>query len=465
MKKNYFNFKKINNRYLITNDFGRYQFLNEEEFRSLISGTLESGTELSTRLENTGFIYKESDFEFSEKWAQEVLHQKGYLTRATTLHIFVVTTKCNLNCVYCQANNGYQHSNLMMSEVTAKKAVDIALQSPEDELNFEFQGGEPLINFSVIKFIVEYSEENAGYHHIRYSLVSNLILLTDEIVAFIRAHDISVSTSIDGNSLIHNSNRHFINGKGSFSKVKEGIQKLRDAGIEAGAIETTTNTALPYAKEVVDAYQDLGFHSIFIRPLTPLGRAKRIWDQIGYTTDEFLRFYKAAIKEITRLNRSGYLIIENQLRIFLDRIFGRYVNYMELRSPCGGGFGQVAYYADGNIFTCDEGRMLFEMGDPAFYIGNVNDHTFKEIVKTPVCKTVCASSILETIPGCSECAYQPYCGTCPVVNYSLCGDVIEKAPRGYKCRLNKGILDIIFKELEENESDHTRLSMDWGYQE
>lgn len=464
MKKNYFNFKKINKKYLITNDFGSYQFLNTQEFKDLIADSVDKGTELENRLKRGGFLYEETDLEFSKLWNNLVLHQKGYLTRATTLHIFVVTTCCNLNCVYCQANSGFRCSNLMMTEETAKRAVDIALQSPEKELSFEFQGGEPLINFQVIKFIVEYSEKNAGAHRINYSLVSNLILLTDEIIAFIKEHHISVSTSVDGNELVHDKNRHFKNGDGSYHQVISGIKRLRKAGIPVGAIETTTKASLQYAEEIVDAYRDLNFHSIFIRPLTPLGRANKEWNEIGYTTDEFLQFYERAHEEIVRLNRSGYLINETQQTIFLNRILGRYVNYMELRSPCGGGFGQIAYYADGKIFTCDEGRMLYEMGDAAFCIGNVKENSFKEIISTKVCRAVASSSTIESIPGCSDCVYQPYCGTCPVVNYALYGDIIEKTPRGYKCRLYQGMFDMIFNNFEKAEPYVDNLLKNWGYE-
>ena len=419
---------------------------------------------MASRLKRGGFLYEGTDLEFLKLWNMRVLHQKGYLTRATTLHIFVVTTCCNLNCVYCQANSGYRCSNLMMTEETAKKAVDIALQSPEEELNFEFQGGEPLINFQIIKFIVEYAEKNIGIHRINYSLVSNLILLTDEMITFIKEHHISVSTSVDGNELVHDRNRHFQNGDGSYLKVISSIERLRKAGISVGAIETTTKDSLPYAEEIIDAYKDLHFHNIFIRPLTPLGRAKKEWNEIGYTTDEFLQFYERALKEIVKLNQSGYLISETQQTIFLNRILGRYVNYMELRSPCGGGFGQIAYYADGKIFTCDEGRMLYEMGDASFCIGNVEENSFKEIINTQVCKTVASSSTIESIPGCSDCAYQPYCGTCPVVNYALYGDIIEKTPRGYKCRLYQGMFDIIFKNFERYEPNITHLLNNWGYE-
>lgn len=70
------------------------------------------------------------------------------------------------------------------------------------------------------------------------------------------------------------------------------------------------------------------------------------------------------------------------------------MNYMELRSPCGGAIGQLAYYYDGNIYTCDEGRMLAEMGNDSFKLGNVNN-TYKELMETGATKAMCISSCLE----------------------------------------------------------------------
>ena len=74
-----------------------------------------------------------------------------------------------------------------MQELTAKSAVDIALQSPNEYLTFEFQGGEPLLNFDIIKHIVEYSEQNKNHKQIQYSLVSNTLLLNEEMIQFLRS--------------------------------------------------------------------------------------------------------------------------------------------------------------------------------------------------------------------------------------------------------------------------------------
>ena len=461
MKLNYFNFKIINNKVMISNDFGNYCFLKPEEFTQLINKEIDKDSPLFQKLKKCRMIYESTNLEFSSNNRYDLREAKGHLNNATSLHIFVVTTACNMRCVYCQANNGKSDSNLFMSDTVAEKAVDIALQSPSKYLTFEFQGGEPLTNFSVIKHIVEYAEDNKKNHIINYSIVSNLTLLNDEIVNFLSENRFGVSTSIDGNRIVHDKNRKFINGDGTYDKVVESLNRLKEKGLHVGAIQTTTRQSLLYPVEIVRAYEELGFNNIFIRPLTPLGRAEKNWEEIGYTPEEFISFYKKTFNEIIKINKEGKFFKENHAAIFLNRIHGKNVNYMELRSPCGAGIGQIAYYPNGNIFTCDEARMFYEMGQDTFMLGNVFDGSYKELISNKVCKTVCAASVLESIPSCCDCVYQPYCGTCPVVNYALYNDLIEKQPRGYKCKINSGILDVIFAAKMMDDSLDRVLEL-WG---
>jgi His-Xaa-Ser system radical SAM maturase HxsB len=349
-----------------------------------------------------------------------------------------------------------------MDNENAERSVDVALQSPEKFLTFEFQGGEPLLNYKVIKHIVEYTEERKQGHHISYNVVSNLTLLTDEMIEFFSKYDFGISTSVDGPENVHNCNRTFANGTGSYEKVVCKIEKIREAGLNIGAIQTTTKESLNYSKEIVMTYKELGFRSIFIRPLTPLGKATVNWNEIGYTAEEFMDFYKRVMEEVLRLNKQGYYMSEGHSSILLNKMKGKFVNYMELRSPCGGGIGQLAYYADGNVFTCDEGRMLYEMGQNTFCLGNVKKNNFNEIVNNGVCRTVCKASILEALPSCCDCVYQPYCGTCPVVNYALDKDIIEKKPRGYRCKIYSGMLDFLFEKIYNGEQDTINILNSWG---
>lgn len=460
---NYFNFKKYNSdHFLITNDFGCYSFLSQDELHDLVHGTIDQDTALYDELCDNGFVLPDSKAELLDFTMSKYRQAKSYLFNATSLHIFVLTNECNLCCVYCQARDHEHVIPQKMSLATAERSVNVALQSPEKHLNFEFQGGEPLLNFGALKHIVEYSEAHKGSHQITYSVVTNLLSLTDEMIDFFALHDVRVSTSLDGPELVHNMNRSNRSGVGSYSSVVSSIKKLKSHNIPVGAIQTTTKHSLPYFKEIIDTYVSLGFDGIFIRPLTKLGTALMHWDGIGYTAQDFLKFYQQSLSYILELNKSGVCFHEGHASIFLSKILkGISQNYMELRSPCGAALGQVAYYFNGDVYTCDEGRMLAEMGDQAFKLGNVFENTYDQLMATPVCKSVCLSSTLECLPECADCVYQPYCGTCPVLNYSVDHNIFKRDSRGYRCSIYKGMLDTIFDILYQNKDEDIEILKSW----
>lgn len=448
-KINYFNFKERKNNYLITNDIGEYTFLRKETFYKLMKKELLD-EETEKELINKGFIYKINEELFTNEMATKLRKQKEYLLVPTTLHIFVVSKECNFNCIYCQAGNLSQNKNYKMSKETAKRAVDIALESPSDYLTFEFQGGEPLTNYEVIKYIIEYSKEISKEKHIEYNLVSNLVMLTDEMIDFFIENEVSICTSIDGNEKLQNINRIYKDGN-SYKETTKKIKYLHEKGIRVNAIETTTKYSLGEYKEIVDEYINLGMESIFIRPLTKLGKADNNWEKIGYEAEEFLEFYKKTLEYILEKNREGIFLSEGHSNIFLKKmLLHQPVNYMELRSPCGGAIGQLAYYYDGNIYTCDEGRMLSEMGDDSFKVGNVYTDNYNELMQCDCTKTICVSSCIECLPHCSNCVYMPYCGTCPVINLAQNENIFAKNPREYRCKIYGGILDILFEYIENN---------------
>lgn len=458
----YFNYKKINNQILITNDFGRFAFLSEDEFKLLLHDKVDYCSTLGTMLQENLFIYSGSEQAFSADKAYLLRDSKNYLFSATGLHIFVVTTACNMNCVYCQANSGKSKLKDFMSEETAERAVDIALQSPNNYLSFEFQGGEPLLNYKVIKHIIEYTENNCNGKDVSFSVVSNLTLLNDDMIDFFKENNVNISTSLDGDIALHNKNRPYIDGRGTYEDLLNSVIKLRNAGVKVSAIQTTTRSSLERVKEIIDTYCEFGFFNVFIRPLTPLGCAKTRWAEIGYTAEEFSMFYQSALQYIVQKNKQGFQIQEGHATIVFSKLLhGFPVNYMELRSPCGASLGQMAYYSNGDIFTCDEGRMLSEMGNDSFKLGDVYRSQYSDLVCNNVCRASCISSVTESIPGCSDCVYQPFCGVCPVVNLALYNDVLAKTPHNYRCKVYKGIFDTLFKLLQTNDAETISILEGW----
>lgn len=163
-----------------------------------------------------------------------------------------------------------------------------------------------------------------------------------------------------------------------------GREILMRHGVSVGAIQTTTRASLSRAREIVDCYAGFGHGSLFLRPLTRLGAAGQAWDSIGYTPDEFLTFYREGFSRIMELNRMGRKFAEAHASIFLAKLLGDVApNYMELRSPCGAGVGQMAFTASGDVYTCDEGRMMAEMGDQSFRLGNIYENGYDSWLKAP----------------------------------------------------------------------------------
>lgn len=464
---NYFNFKPFGKQYLLTNDTGAFLFLTPGEFHDFLSGQFEQDPDLKQRLSDRFFIQKGHRESFVARVSPIVRQSKSYLMESTQLHIFILTSECNYRCVYCQAS---AHPNRqVMSKEVACKAVDLAFQSPSKHLNFEFQGGEPLLNFETLRFIVEYTEQKNkhGQKDITFNVVSNLSCLSEEFLRFLVNHHVHISTSLDGPDFLQNKNRPSY-GNYDYESLLSNIERINREYGELGlservqAIQTTTRYSLLHAEDIVNTYVNLGFRQILLRPVVPFGFAKANWSEIGFVAEEYLAFYRKSLDQIVEWNRKGVRIREGYASLLLNKILGdKSVNYMELRSPCGGTIGQLAYHHDGSVYSCDEGRMLGEAGDASFKVGTVNDY-YPSLLEHAVTKTLCVSSCLESIPGCSDCVYQPYCGTCPIYNYSSQGNVLPNMNANFKCQIHKGMLDFLFDKIHNGDEFINKLFIDWA---
>ena len=121
----------------------------------------------------------------------------------------------------------------------------------------------------------------------------------------------------------------------------------------------------------------------------------------------------------------------------------------------------MAVNFDGNIYTCDEGRMLANMGDEIFRLGSV-DNTYRELMLSPAAHAVCTASCVEALPICCECVYSPYCSVCPMVTYGLEGDLLHRDEREYKCVIAKGILTHIFSVIHRNNPEEMEILRRWA---
>ena len=448
-----FRFKKIDSDYLLTNDVGEYAFVPLKDFNNLASGCLDNVSfKDAATLEERGFINLNA---VSLKLEDKYRSKNGFLGMGTSLHIIVSTLRCDHKCVYCHASaQGSEGKDTDMDKQTAKEVVDRIFESPSKAITIEFQGGEPLLNFEVLKFVTEYAHDKnkvAG-KDLLIAVVTNLSPLNDEILKFLIKNKISICTSIDGPRKLHNKNRVSFCGD-SYTKVVKNFKRLQRAYLNRvkyrpNALVTITRESLRHPKEIIREYIRLNLDSIHLRPLNPFGFAIKQQKRIGYTAEEFLSFYKEAFDYILKINSNGKVFYERTARIFLSKIFNDDdPGYFELRSPCGAGIGQMAYNYNGDVYTCDEGRMVGRLGDHAFRLGNVRDDSYNALIGKETLKAVCTSSLLDILPGCSDCVYKPYCGVCPIYNYVTSGTLFAQAPNNDRCKINAGILDYLFDKL------------------
>ena len=239
MKYNYFNFKKWDtDSILLTNDFGEWAFVSSNVFQQILGKSLSPQDATFQLLADKGFVYETTPEVYIEKYRDKLQASKAYLFDATSLHIFVMTNECNARCVYCQAQSDCSHIKGIMTPDVADKALDIMFQSPNPYLSLEFQGGEPLLNFPVIQHIIVRAEELAKQKrkHMELSLVSNLTLLTDDMIEFFKEHNINISTSIDGPESLQALNRPLRNSENTYPGTVRGLNRLREHEVMAGAI-------------------------------------------------------------------------------------------------------------------------------------------------------------------------------------------------------------------------------------
>lgn len=456
-----FRFRELGGGVLLTNDFGGHAFLSRSEFDRYRSWKLAPKGRSYEALVAGGFVKDRLEFEtLFARWKSA----NASVFHGTGLHILVLTLRCNHKCLYCQSSVvGEKTGDVDMSPAVAKRSVDLAFQTPRSALTIEFQGGEPLVNWSVLREAVRYArlKEKKTGKKLTLALVSNFSLMDEEKARFLLENEVSICTSLDGPEAIHNGNRTYGGGNShkktakwlKYFKTRHDSQNgLKYRVFKPSALLTVSKRSLGSAKAIVDEYLGLGLEEIFLRPLAPIGYAKKHWDLIGYSPEDFLKFYEEALRYIIGKSAAGAQIKEKFAQMLLMKTLKHEDSgYLDMRCPCGASIGQLAYNYNGDVYTCDEGRMVGWLGDDIFKVGTVRDK-YETVVSNATTKAVCASSNLESQPSCFRCAYKPYCGVCPVYNYETQGSIWGRMPSNYRCRLMTGVLDLLFGLLQEAKS-------------
>lgn len=456
-----FDFIEIADKDVLVNELGDMIISPKGTVHKIVEHRLEKDN-LYKSLVSNFFIREKLVPPLIDVYAERLREKKRFLDESAGLHIFVLTLRCNQNCIYCQASSQNENcKGYSMTKETMESAVKLMFKGSAKNITMEFQGGEPSLMPELIEYGIKKAEElnKTENRNITYVLCTNCINLTDRMLELCKQYNILISTSLDGPEFLHNSNR---GKKDSYQRVVAGIEKARKVlGHErVSALMTTSIEGLNYPIEIVDEYEKLGFNSIFLRALNPYGLAtdNENWEEYN---EKFISFYKKAFEHIIELNKKGKVFIEEFAAIVLRKMLTPYcTGFVDLQSPAGIINSVLVYNYDGYVYASDESRMLAEFSDYTFRLGSVNDK-YEDIVFGKKAKSIANTWANEALAGCSDCALKSFCGADPVRNYSTQGDMYGHRPTSLLCKKYKDIIKYIISLIIERENEVMPIFRKW----
>lgn len=370
-------------------------------------------------LESEGALFTEDEYE------DYITEFKGRPTvvKALCLHI---AHDCNLACRYCFAEEGEYHGDRsMMSFEVGKQALDFLVANSGSRRNLEvdFFGGEPLMNFEVVKQLVAYgrSLEEKYNKKFRFTLTTNGVLLDDEVMEFANREMANVVLSIDGRKEVHDTMRPTRNGKGSYDLIIDKFKKFAKMreGKSYYVRGTFTHDNLDFSKDVLHL-ADEGFDQISVEPV--VGPEEERYTIKEADLPKIMEEYDLLAKEIIRREKEGKGF--TFFHFMIDLTGGPCV--AKRLSGCGSGTEYLAVTPWGDLYPCHQ-----FVGEDDFAVGNVFDGVTRQDIVSEFKKTSVYSK-----EDCRECFARFYCsGGCSANSHKLNGTINGTYDVG--CRLER----------------------------
>lgn len=390
------------------------------------------------QLKEDGKLFTEDEF---EPKAGVLKAKTNGVVKALCLHI---AHTCNLNCEYCFASQGKYHGERsVMSFEVGKRALDFLIENSGSRRNLEvdFFGGEPLMNFEVVKQLVEYArsvEKDAG-KNFRFTLTTNGILIDDDVIEFANKEMSNVVLSLDGRKEIHDRYRVDYAGNGSWDRIVPKFQKLVEArGGKNYYMRGTFTHRNPDFLEDVKTMLELGFKELSMEPVVCAeGDAARL-------TDEDLEIVKKQYEDLAALmiehDRKGDPFTFYHYMIDLK---GGPCIYKRI-SGCGAGTEYMAVTPWGDLYPCHQ-----FVGDDKFLLGNIWDGVKNQAIREEFFKCN-----VYTREECRNCWARLYCsGGCFANSYHATGSVngiYEQGCELFKKRMECAIMVAIDREFNQD---------------
>lgn len=350
--------------------------LNEENYtkinkaRECSNAINEIDDGLMSELLETEIVVNEEEYE------EKILNIKNNEDNFALSHITLsISNDCNLNCKYCFGDGGtYHNDRMLMPFETARQGIDFLLSHCKNTevLNVTFFGGEPLLNFDVMKKIVIYcrEKEKENGKKFKFSVSTNGTIINDEIINFIKKYDISVTISIDGPKSTHDRYRCYMSGKGSFDLIEVTIKKLLASSVKKVNARATICSINPNVKQIENGLREFGFNSIHMT-LVDVPYESQLFMDSDSITKTIAGYYKLAEEYLYDIKSKRV----NRNKTFDELLYVLFNKKLKLRS-CAAAVSSVAISANGEIYPCHR-----FMGDKKYLLGNLREGVFEESIK------------------------------------------------------------------------------------
>ena len=363
------------------------------------------------------------------------------VVKALCLHI---AHDCNLACQYCFAEEGEYHGRrALMSFEVGKKALDFLIANSGNRRNLEvdFFGGEPLMNWQVVKDLVAYGREQEKLHDkkFRFTLTTNGVLLNDEVMEFCNREMGNVVLSIDGRKEVHDKMRPFRKGAGSYDLIVPKFQQFAESRHQDKYYVrgTFTHYNLDFSEDVLHL-ADLGFKQLLVEPV--VAEPKEPYAIREEDLPKLFEEYDKLAVEMIRRHKSGEDF--NFFHFMIDLEGGPCV--AKRLSGCGSGTEYLAVTPWGDFYPCHQ-----FVGNEKFLLGNVDEGILNTDIRDEFkCCNVYAKE------KCRKCFARFYCsGGCAANAYNFSGDICGAYDIG--CELQKKRIEcaIMIKAAEEEQKN------------
>ena len=390
-----------------------------------------------TELEKAGELFTPDQYEgYIKNFAA-----RPTVVKALCLHI---AHDCNLACRYCFAEEGEYHGRrALMSYEVGKAALDFLIANSGNRINLEvdFFGGEPTLNFQVVKDLVAYGRSQEKLHNkkFRFTLTTNGVLLNDEIMEFANREMSNVVLSIDGRKEVNDRMRPFRNGSGSYDLIVPKFKRFADSRNQTNYYVrgTFTHNNLDFSKDVLHL-ADLGFKQISVEPVV----AQETDDYAIREEDlpQLFEEYDHLAAEMVKRHKHGDDF--NFFHFMIDLEGGPCV--AKRLSGCGSGTEYLAVTPWGDLYPCHQ-----FVGNEKFYMGNVTEGVTNTAIRDEF-----KSCNVYAKDKCRQCFARFYCsGGCAANSYNFHGDIHNAYDIG--CALQKKRVEcaIMIKAAEAFDQD------------